>query len=103
MRFEKATEFTGSRAWDALDIAAIEGATVRLHWTDQPYHWHVNDGQEVFVVIEGTVHMHFDGEEGESMRVMGPGDICHCVEGDRHYAEPIGTARILVIEKAGSE
>ena len=47
--------FTAARAWGARDFAEIEGATVRLHWTDQPYHWHVNDGPEVFVVLDGVV------------------------------------------------
>ena len=30
-------EFTASRAWGALDIANMNGITVRLHWTNQPY------------------------------------------------------------------
>lgn len=53
-----AKDFTGAKAWSALDIAQIEGATVRLHWTDAPYIWHVNDGPEVFVVLDGAVDMH---------------------------------------------
>ncbi len=47
MQFVTPTDFTADRAWGALDIAEIDGATVRLHWTDQPYVWHVNDGPEV--------------------------------------------------------
>ncbi|CAB0528904.1 hypothetical protein CIP101352_02193 [Corynebacterium diphtheriae] len=39
------------------------GATsVRLHWTDQPYKWHVNDGEEVFVFLDAVVDMHFKRE-----------------------------------------
>ena len=38
-------DFTADRAWGALDIANFSGTTVRLHWTDQPYIWHINDGQ----------------------------------------------------------
>ncbi len=43
----------------------FSGTTVRLHWTDQPYIWHINDGQEVFAVMDGQVAMHVkvDGEE----------------------------------------
>ena len=33
----------------------MKDATVRLHWTDQPYQWHVNDGDEVFAVLDGEV------------------------------------------------
>jgi hypothetical protein len=44
MEFTTAADYTGDRAWDALDLAEFEEpATVRLHWTDAPYIWHVND------------------------------------------------------------
>ena len=64
-------DFTADRAWGALDIANFSGTTVRLHWTDQPYIWHINDGQEVFAVMDGQVAMHVkvDGEEQIIMRV----------------------------------
>jgi hypothetical protein len=35
-------------------------ATVRLHSTDQPYLWQVNDGPEVFVVTRDPVQMHVE-------------------------------------------
>jgi len=102
MQFVKPSSFTANRAWGALDIAEIEGASVRLHWTDRPYVWHVNDGVEVFVVLEGTVTMRYRMDGRELSRLMQPGDICHAEPGDAHVAEPIGNARILVIEKKGS-
>ncbi len=102
MQFLKPSSFTADRAWGALDIAEIEGASVRLHWTDRPYVWHVNDGAEVFVVLEGTVTMRFREDGIEHGRLMQPGDICHAEPGDAHVAHPHGSARILVIEKKGS-
>lgn len=65
MRIVRAKQFRAERAWGALDIAEMNGITVRLHWTDQPYRWHVNDGAEVFAVLDGTVEMHVrqDGHE----------------------------------------
>ena len=39
-------DFTAERAWGAFQIAQLDGVTVRLHWTDAPYHWYVNDGLE---------------------------------------------------------
>jgi mannose-6-phosphate isomerase-like protein (cupin superfamily) len=102
MQFLKPSSFTAERAWGALDIAEIEGASVRLHWTDQPYVWHVNDGAEVFVVLEGTVTMRFRAAGAEHGRLMSAGDICHAEPGDAHVAHPHGAARILVIEKKGS-
>jgi hypothetical protein len=41
VKFLDADQFTAERPWGALDIAEIDHATVRLHWTDQPYVWHV--------------------------------------------------------------
>lgn len=103
MRVIRAADYTGQHAWDALDIERIDDATVRLHWTDQPYRWHVNDGPEVFVVLDGTVDMHTRGTAGgEQVVALGAGDIFHAETGDEHVAHPRGVARILVVERAGS-
>jgi len=102
MQFHRSQEFTGGRAWEALDIAEIDGVTVRLHWTDKPYIWHVNDGAKVFVVLDGAVDMHCRDGAAETVRRMEPGDICYAEPGDEHLAEPIGPARILVVERKGS-
>ena len=42
----KSRHFTAERAWGALDITNMNGISVRLHWTDKPYKWHINDGEE---------------------------------------------------------
>lgn len=95
-------DFTPTRAWAAMHIEQIAGATVRLHWTDQPYKWHVNDGPEVFVVLDGQVDMHVRENGEESVLPLTAGEIFHAESGDAHVAHPIGPARVLVIEKAGS-
>jgi mannose-6-phosphate isomerase-like protein (cupin superfamily) len=102
MRTIKPQDFTGSRAWEALDIERIDDATIRLHWTDQPYKWHVNDGPEVFVVLDGEVDMHTRTDGVESVQRLLRGDIFHAQDGDAHVAHPVGPARVLVIERAGS-
>jgi hypothetical protein len=38
MRFIDASTYNPQRPWAAIDIAEINDATVRLHWTDQPHH-----------------------------------------------------------------
>lgn len=97
-----AHRFRADRAWGARDVAEIDGATVRLHWTDQPYKWHVNDGAEVFVVIAGVVEMRYR-VAGEEHRVeLNSGDMFVADVGDEHVAHPRGEARILVIERKGS-
>ena len=95
-------QFTGQWAWDALDIDRIHDASIRLHWTDQPYQWHVNDGSEVFVVLQGRVDMHVRQQGVEQILPLQVGDVFHAAEGDEHVAHPQGVARVLVIETAGS-
>ncbi len=103
MRVIRSAEFSGENAWDALPIERIDDATVRLHWTDAPYRWHVNDGPEVFVVLDGQVDMHVrDGAGAVLVHRLEVGDIFHAESGDEHVAHPVGTARVLVVERAGS-
>lgn len=102
MRFIDAGELSGPRPWEATDIAEIDGATVRLHWTDQPYCWHVNDGVEVFVVVDGIVDMHYRDPAGERVERLTLGRICVAEAGDEHGAHPVGQARVLVVERKGS-
>ncbi len=102
MRFVDAADFTAERPWGALDLAEIDRATVRLHWTDRPYVWHVNDGPEVFVVVDGAVDMHYRRAGRELVERLTPGRICHAEPGDEHVAHPAPEARILVVERRGS-
>lgn len=102
MRVFEASAFTTDRPWAAIDIARIDDASVRLHWTDQPCIGHENDGPEVFVVLDGKVHMQFL-ENGEiATRRLKAGHIFCAAAGDARRATPIGHARILVVERARS-
>jgi mannose-6-phosphate isomerase-like protein (cupin superfamily) len=98
----RAKEFTGDKAWQALDIANMKGITTRLHWTDKPYKWHINDGEEVFVVLDGQVNMLYKQEGVEHSVLLAVGDIFYASIGTEHVAHPKGVARILVIENEGS-
>lgn len=102
MKIIRSQNYTAERAWGALDICNLNGTTVRLHWADSPYKWHVNDGEEVFAVMDGKVNMHYK-EDGKAQCVeLNSGDIFFASIGTEHFAEPLGEARILVIEKEGS-
>lgn len=103
MRIIKSREFTADRAWGAMDIASMNGISTRLHWTNQPYRWHVNDGEEVFVVLDGRVEMFYRVDGQEKYSILQAGDIFHASVGTEHVAHPIGEARILVVEKEGSD
>src|SRR3546814_14680502 len=80
----------------------MNGITTRLHWTDQPYKWHINDGQEVFVVLDGQVQMSYREEGVEKDALLGAGDIFYASVGTEHVAKPLGEASVLVIETEGS-
>ncbi|MBB3258089.1 mannose-6-phosphate isomerase-like protein (cupin superfamily) [Paraburkholderia bannensis] len=102
MKIIRSKSFTAERAWGALDIANMGGITTRLHWTDQPYKWHVNDGEEVFAVLDGRVEMRYREADVEHSTVLETGDVFFASVGAEHVAHPLGEARILVIERAGS-
>ncbi|WKX26906.1 cupin [Tatumella ptyseos] len=102
MKIVSSRQFIGAHAWQALDIADFDGTSVRLHWTDKPYKWHINDGQEVFAVLQGCVEMFYRVAAEEKSVILQVGDIFYASVGTEHVAHPLGEARILVIEKAGS-
>ena len=99
----KAKDFTADKAWGAIDIVNMNGVTTRLHWTDKPYNWHINDGEEVFAVLDGIVNMHFKQDGEIQIAELKTGDVFFAGIGTEHVAHPVGEARILVVETAGSE
>ena len=102
MEIIRSKEFTATRSWDAKDISNMNGVTTRLHWADKPYKWHVNDGEEVFAVLDGIVEMLYKKNGVECSTILNTGDIFYASVGTEHVAHPKGEARILVIESEGS-
>lgn len=102
MKIIRSRDFRPGRAWAALDIANMGGITTRLHWTDESYEWHVNDGEEVFVVLDGEVEMCFIEAGEERRELLLPGDIFFASVGTEHVAHPRCPSRVLVVEKEGS-
>ncbi len=102
MEITKSYNFKPKSAWDSKLIASFNGITTKLHWTDKPYKWHINDGEEVFVVLDGQVEMFYKENNTEKSSVLNSGDIFYASVGTEHYAHPKGEVRILVIEKEGS-
>ncbi|MEI5639075.1 mannose-6-phosphate isomerase [Pseudoalteromonas sp. UG3-1] len=75
---------------------------VSQRWTSQPYQWHTNDGEEVFVVLDGMVEMFYKENGVEHSHLSEAGDIFYATVGTEHVAHPKGEARILVVESQGS-
>ncbi|MDV7338172.1 hypothetical protein RYZ26_01100 [Terasakiella sp. A23] len=95
--------FVSDKEWGKLYIANLNGISVRVHSTSTPYKWHVNDGQEVFAVLDGEVEMRYqrNGDTYKSVTLTA-GMIAHMEEGCEHVAHPNGLARVLVMENLGS-
>ncbi len=103
MEVFRGSTFTAERPWGAVTIANMGGVTTRLHWTDQPYIWHVNDGEEVFAVLAGRVEMRFrDAAGAEQRTLLETGDVFFAGVGTEHVTHPLGEARVLVVEREGS-
>jgi mannose-6-phosphate isomerase-like protein (cupin superfamily) len=102
MEIIRSKEFTAATAWGSKIIANMKGITTKLHWTDQPYQWHINDGQEVFAVLDGSVDMYYKQDGKEQMTTLETGDIFYASIGTEHVAHPKGEARILVVETQDS-
>lgn len=85
-----------------MPITNMGGIIINLHWTNEPYHWHVKDEEEVFVVLAGVVEMNYKDKNQIKKILLHPGDIFHATVGCEHVAHPQGEVRILVIEKEGS-
>ena len=95
-------KFTKEKAWSSDLLSDFGEVIAKIHWTDKPYKWHVNDGREVFAVLEGQVEMKYKKDNVEQSVLLCTGDIVVFEEGDEHVAHPIGPAKILVVEKKDS-
>lgn len=102
MKVVRSQAFRAERAWGALEVARVDAVTARLHWTDRAYRWHVNDGDELFVVLDGVVDMHVRRDGAESVITLQAGDLFFAEEGMEHSARPRGEARVLVVEREDS-
>jgi mannose-6-phosphate isomerase-like protein (cupin superfamily) len=100
MNVFKGKSFDASTAWTGPTIATISNAVVKLRWTDRPFRWHVNTGEEVFAVVDGIVDMHYREHGEEKVVTLHAGDLLHIGEGEEHVAHPRGEARILVVEQS---
>lgn len=73
----------------------MNGITTRLHWTDQPYRWHVNDGEVVFAVLDGQVEMRYRQDREEHRTLLDAG----VTPGARAEGDTLG----LVIREEASD
>ncbi|HTT13877.1 MAG TPA: cupin [Burkholderiaceae bacterium] len=99
-RVVRGREFRPRRAWDAVELMQLDGVSARLHWANKPCPWRVNEADEVFLVIDGLVDMHYRREGSERFVTLGAGDLFVAGAGCERIARPRGEARVLVVERA---
>jgi mannose-6-phosphate isomerase-like protein (cupin superfamily) len=98
-RFDTRT-LAGPADWSGPSFTGFDRAAVKLRWITAPYRWHVNEGAELFLVLDGQVDMHIraGGAAEPHVERLGPGELIVLEPGDAHVAVPDGPARILVVE-----
>jgi mannose-6-phosphate isomerase-like protein (cupin superfamily) len=97
-------QLTGPQDWSGPTYSGFGEAAVKLRWIKDAYQWHRNDGAEVFLVLDGKVDMHVRraGQNETIVERLGPGQMLLIEDGEEHVAHPVGEARVLVVERAGS-
>ncbi|MBS0856179.1 MULTISPECIES: cupin [Tatumella] len=102
MNVIRSKDFHGNKAWEALPVTIFGETGVNPHSTDEACQWHINDGQEVFAVMDGIVDIHYKRDRQKKVITLYAGDIFYASEGTEHVAYPQGISRILVTEKQHS-
>lgn len=103
MKVYRGSAFTAERAWSGANVARLGPSDVKLRWTDAPFRWHANAGEEIFVLLHGRLDMHVRAGGAESVVELEPGDFLRIAAGEEHVAHPRGAAVVLVIEEPGDE
>ncbi|MFC7537224.1 cupin [Sphingomonas sp. GCM10030256] len=87
--------------WSGPTYSGFGDASVKLRWIKDAYKWHINDGPEVFLVLDGIVDMHVrSGDREPVIQRLSSGQMIFIEDGEEHIAYPCGDARILVVERA---
>ena len=102
MKLVDAKTFVAARAWGSVEVLDLGDNAAKLHWTDTAFGWHVNTGDELFVVLDGEVEMLHGDPESPTATILRAGQIAAFRDGEGHSARPIGAARVLVVERRDS-
>ena len=94
-----AATFRHAEAWEGRDIGKVGSSHAVLLYADKSYHWHENQQDELFCVLDGTVDMDLRDGTGRAERrvTLERGDMALIRKGEEHLAHPRGEARILIV------
>lgn len=86
--------------WRGFQFPGFEHATVKFRRIESSFEWHENEGQELFMVLDGLLDMHVReaGRAEERVVPMAAGDIMLLEEGDAHVARPRGSVKVMFVE-----
>ncbi|SMQ63227.1 hypothetical protein SAMN06297468_0823 [Altererythrobacter xiamenensis] len=78
----------------------FENATIKFRRIESSFEWHENEGQELFMVLDGELQMLVRefGSTDERVEFMAAGDIMLLEKGDSHVARPNGSVKVMFVE-----
>lgn len=89
------------RLYDPQTVATVNEFAMKLVKVDGEFVWHRHDeDDELFLVLRGTIHMHYRNGDAEDVETFGAGELLRVPRGMEHkpVAEP-GT-EIALFERA---
>jgi len=88
-----------STHWAPLDVFRVNDFTVRLVKIKGLYIWHKHNCDELFIVLKGSMIIHFKDKDVNLQK--GEGFVID--EGLVHQTEAKGETEVMVVEKANAE
>ena len=88
-----------SEHWAPRIAGRYNGNEVRLARASGDFQWHAHeDTDELFLVIEGELHMHFRDAPNQ---VIGAGEMIIVPRGVEHFPRvPVGEVKMVIIDPA---
>jgi mannose-6-phosphate isomerase-like protein (cupin superfamily) len=85
--------------WRPKIVGELNDFHVKLVKIDGEFVWHHHDVEdELFMVIEGEIAMHYRGEDGERIERFGPGEFLIVPHGVEHKPVAASPTKLLLLE-----
>ena len=89
--------------WSPKIIGELNGQQVKLAKLEGSFDWHHHELEdELFLVLEGRLHMGLRDEAGERVEVLDPGDMIIVPRGVEHQPVAEGRVSIMLFEPAST-
>ena len=97
--FDVGAEAAAHAPWFNQTLTTVNDSVLRLGVLEGDFHWHKHvDEDELFVVLEGELHIDIEGEETV---VLEPLQAITITRNVMHRPRAIGRTVVLMVEPAG--